>query len=208
MTNVSETSIANQALTAVGASIVTNISDDNTEANIVKVHYDASRDAVLEAREWTFAIKRASLAQLAEGPEWGFAFAYQLPADTIRVIVARQANPERVNFRDLANPMDWAREGNTIVCDSNNVRIRYIARITDPVRFSSGFVYALAARLAYEISVGITQSSKMQENMWQLYETKLAQAAATEGMQGRSQVVRSSKLTGIRGVGASVTDFV
>ena len=208
MTSVSQTSIANMALVALGANIVTNIADDNTEGNIIKVYYDTARDAVLEDREWTFAIARATLAQLKEGPEWGPEFAFQIPSDTIRVLEVRAAVPtNRINFHEQANRLDWRREGNTIVCNQRTARMRYIRRVEDPLRFSSNFVYAFAMRLAYEACIAITQSVGLQEELFKQYQIKLAAAASTDGMQGRSEKLRASQLTGIRGIGSSVTDF-
>ena len=201
---ISEAGIANIALTALGARPITSLDDDNTEAKIADIHYDASRDATLEAREWTFAVKRTTLPKNEKEPDWGYGAAFTLPADTLRVMEVRDdANANRINYNELANRLDWRREENLIVCDANIVRIRYIAQITDTNRFSPGFVQCFAARLAMDICVGITQSSKMLENMSGLYAIKLAEAAATDGMQGRIQIARSSKLTGVRGQGES-----
>lgn len=207
MAQISDVTIANLGLTAIGARPITSLEDDNTEAQLALIHYAPARDAVLEAREWTFAVKRATLPYLAEAPDWGYARQFQLPPDTLRVLDVRDQQPSHINYNELANRLDWRREGSTIVADSSMIRIRYIARIEDPVLYSPSFVQCLGARLGYELSLSITQSDKMQENMAKLYEAKLAQAAANDGMQGRSQVVRSSKLTGVRGIGASINGF-
>lgn len=201
---ISEVGIANIALTQLGARIIISVDDDNIEANMVKVHYDAARDAVLEEREWTFAVKRATLAKLEDPPEWGYGAAFQLPPDTLRVMAVRDDAPAHVNYNELMNTLDWRREGDTIVCDANIARIRYLAQITNPLEFSPAFVQCLAARLAMEMAIGLTQSSKLQSQAAQLYELKLKKAASTDGMQGRTQVARSSRLTGVRGIGASV----
>ena len=204
---VSEVSISNLALTALGAKTITARTDDTTEARLIDIHYDEARDATLEAREWTFAVHRQTLAQLEETPDWGFSFYHQLPSDTIRVMEVRQSSPERVNFRELSNRLDWRREGDRIASDSGTARIRYLRRITDSTKFTAAFVYAFAARLAYELAISITQSRSIQADMFSLYEAKLAMAAQTDGMQGRTEIIRSSRLTGIRGVGASVNAF-
>ena len=200
---ISEVGIANIALTQLGARIIISVDDDNLEANMVKVHYDSARDAVLEEREWTFAVKRATLAALQDAPEWGFGTAFPLPVDTIRVMEVRANLPQHIQFNELMNTLDWRREGDTIVCDANIIRIRYVSQVVDPLLFSAAFVQCLAARLAFEMAIGLTQSSKLQAQAATLYESKLKKAASTDGMQGRTQVARSSRLTGVRGIGAS-----
>ena len=204
---VSEVRISNLALTALGAKTITARSDNTTEARLVDIHYDEARDATLEAREWTFAVHRQTLAKSAETPDWGFSFYHQIPSDTLRILEARQETPERVNFRELSNRLDWRREGDRIASDSGTVRVRYLRRITDPNKYTAAFVHCLSARLAYEMSIPITQSRSIQADMFSLYEAKLVMAAQTDGMQGRTEIIRSSRLTGIRGVGASVNAF-
>lgn len=203
----SEVSICNIALTALGAQLITSLSDDQTEAKLCDANYDPARDSALEARAWTFATKRAALALKKTAPVWGFTNAFQLPTDLITVLEMRDALPNRVNFNELMNPTDWLREEDTIVTDAATARIRYIARITDPNRYTAAFIHVVAARLAYEIAIAITQSRELQSDMWDLYNAKLQIASATDGMQGRSRVIRATKLTGIRGVGASINDF-
>jgi len=201
--SISETRIANMALTFLGATPITSLDDQGSEGKIVNIHFEQSRDAALEAREWTFAVKRTDLAALTEGPNWGFGQAFQIPADTLRILEVRDDMQGRVNYQELMNSLNWRREGDQIVTDAQLIRIRYLARITDPARYTAAFVQAFAARLAMDIAVGLTQSRAMFNDMAALYAAKIREAAATDGMQGRIQVMRSSKLTGVRGVGAS-----
>ena len=204
---LSEIRIANLALTALGAATITSRDDDTTEGKLVNIHYDEARDATLEAREWTFAVHRKTWPLLESVPDWGFSTQFQLPADTLRIIEARSASKERVNFRELANTLRWVREGDKILTDSITLQIRYLRQITDPLKYSPAFGHCLAARLAYEMSIPITQSRQMQSDMFTLYETKLVMAAQTDGMQGRTEVIRSNRLTGIRGIGSSINSF-
>ena len=201
---ISDTRIANMALTFLGATPLLDISDETSEGKIINIHFEASRDATLEAREWTFAVKRTNLAPLQNGPDWGFGQAFTLPPDLIRILEVRDDMQSRVNYQQLMNALNWRREGNTVVTDANAIRIRYLARITDPNRFSPAFVQAFAARLAMDTCIGLTQSRAMFGDMTALFTAKIREAAATDGMQGRINVMRSSKLTGVRGIGASV----
>ena len=201
---ISETRIANMALTFLGATPITSLGDDTREGKVVNIHFEQSRDATLEAREWTFAVKRTDLAELEEEPNWGFGSAFQLPPDTLRVMEVRDDMQSRVNYQELMNSLNWRREGDKIVTDATIIRIRYLARIKDPAKYTAAFVQAFAARLAMDICVALTQSRAMFGDMAALYAAKIREAAATDGMQGRIQITRSSKLTGVRGIGASL----
>ena len=201
---ISDTRIANMALTFLGATPITSLADNSIEGKVVNIHFEQSRDATLEAREWTFAVKRADLAELEEGPNWGFGSAFQIPADTLRILEVRDDMESRVNYQELMNSLNWRREGDQIVTDADIIRIRYLARIEDPTKYTAAFVQAFAARLAMDIAVALTQSRAIFNDMVTLYAAKIREAAATDGMQGRIQVTRSSKLTGVRGQGSSV----
>ncbi len=201
--SISETRIANMALTFLGATPITDLSDDNTEGRIVNIHFEQSRDAALEAREWTFAVKRADLAKLEEEPNWGFGSAFLIPSDTLRILEVRDDMQNRVNYQELMNSLNWRREGDKIVTDASIIRIRYLARITDPAKYTAAFVQVFAARLAMDIAIALTQSRAMFGDMASLYGAKIREAAATDGMQGRIQTLRSSRLTGVRGQGSS-----
>jgi hypothetical protein len=183
---MSEVAICNQALGWVGGNLITSLGDSSNEARLCNANYADLRDAVLEDAVWSFAIKRARITKLVAAPEYGFASQFTLPSDTIRVL----------NVQDGGNDTDpdipeWQREGNTIVCDRDVIYIKYIARITDTALFSSGFKQALAARIAADLSIPITQSRQVQSDMWSLYRAKLGDASTTDSLQGRSRRIRS-----------------
>ena len=201
----SETEICNHALLSLGAKTIQALTDDTIEGRTCLRLYRVTRDATLEAREWTFAVKRAELPKLVDPPVWGFGAKFQLPPDTLRIIEARSDQVERVAWRQMANRLEWVREGDELLTDASSpLRIRYIAQIIDTAAFSPAFERALSAHLAYEMAIPLTASRTLQSDMWELYQAKLKEAASTDGMQGRTQVIRSSKLTGVRGIGSSV----
>ena len=65
-----------------------------------------------------------------------------------------------------------------------NVKIRYIADITDTTKFDPNFDEALAARLAAEFAYNLVQSNTVQQNMLQLYEVALARAKTQDAQEG------------------------
>ena len=67
-----------------------------------------------------------------------------------------------------------------------------IQRVVDTAAFSPMFSQALAARLAADAAISITNNRALQSDMWNLYGVKLAQAAARDGGQGANEIVKSN----------------
>ncbi len=177
----SEVSICNQALSWLGGAHITSLDDESTEAVLCKATYASVRDAVLEARDWTFAVGRYDLPKAATGPTNGYANAFPIPSDVLRIL-------------EVLDNLDWQIEGQDVVTNEDAVSIKAVVRVTDPNRFSALFVQALAARLAADLAIALTQSRELQQQHYQLYLAKLDEAAANDGMQGKSRKITSSWL--------------
>ena len=169
--------IANSALNNIGASTINSLTEDSVAARIVNQRYVFVRDAVFRSHPWNCLVRRASLAQNSTAPTWGYTYAYNLPTDPycLRVL--------RLEKLDL----DYKVEGRTIVSNEQTMKIKFIARVTDPNEYDTLLVESIAARLAADICYGITNSNALVANMVALYESKLKEARfvdATEGMPG------------------------
>lgn len=181
----SDVGICNQALAWLGGNLITSLTDATTEARLCNAIYEDVRDAVLQEHDWTFAIGRYDLAASATAPTNGYAKAFPLPADVLRVT-------------DVNSGEDWRIEGDSIVTNEGAARIRAVVRITDPNKFSPLFTQALAARLAADLAISLTQSRELQQQYFSIYAQKLDSAVASDGMQGKSRQITSSWLRGSR----------
>jgi hypothetical protein len=166
----SDVQICNMALYLLGAEAITAISppDDNDRARVCALWYAPSRDAVLRAHDWNFAIRRATLnLDTPSTPTSGYDYQFVLPTDPycLRVIEVND-DPEA----------DWVVEGRRLLSDDSTVILKYLAQITDPGNFDSLFVEALAVKMAVNLAMPITKDAKVMANMNQLYEMKLAEA--------------------------------
>ena len=119
--------IANSALNNIGASTINSLTEDSVAARIVNQRYVFVRDAVFRSHPWNCLVRRASLAQNSTAPTWGYTYAYNLPTDPycLRVL--------RLEKLDL----DYKVEGRTIVSDEQTMKIKFIARVTDPNEYLS-----------------------------------------------------------------------
>ena len=188
---MTEVSICNQALGWVGGDLITAFTDGTVEAKLCEANYAALRDAVLEDHAWVFATKRDTLTPLTEPPDWGFGQAFLLPPDTIRVL---EVDDTTQGF----GTMEWVREGRQIHADAERIFLRYTSRVVDTAQFSPAFVQALAQRIAAEFAIPLAESRELQVNHWAVYNEKISNAAATDGMQGRRERTNTSRLRGAR----------
>jgi len=183
--------ICNLGLGWLGAKLITSLEDESTEAALCRNNFDLLRDTVLEARAWSFASKRNTLAAttgvMPPEQEFGYAHRFKIPSDTIRILRAGAS----VHFLDR---LRWVREGDEILADAGKIYIKYISRVESPIKFSASFCQTLAARLAADLCIALTENAKLQDAMWKLYASKLTDAAATDGMQGRQEKIRSDAL--------------
>lgn len=203
----SEVSICNQAISWLGGKPIISLNDGTTEANLCKANYEHLRDVVLEAKAWTFAIKRLQLARLSVDPVYGFSAAFAVPSDAITILQASVAASGISTTGPGSGSSDgngdaqrtiWQREGETIVCNEEAMFARYTCRITDPTKFSPGFVQALAARIAREIALPLTHSQTLEDKMVNKYDNALADGGTFDGLQGRSNKIISNALTRVR----------
>ncbi len=187
-------SIANQALGWLGANLITAFTDDTNEAKLISANYADLRDTVLEERAWTFASRRALLQPSITKPAYGWTNQFLLPGDILRVLEARNDK-----MGEGPNDLRWAREGRFILTDSDTLNVRYLVRLDDPSQYSPSFSQALAARLAADLAIPLTESRSMQQSMFGLYAAKLKSAAALDGMQGKAKSFNMNQLTRVRG---------
>ena len=191
-----ETQIANIALSWLGQDLINSLNDNQTEAKVMNANYASSRDKVLADHAWTFALRREVLAPIAAPSAFGTPNQFLIPSDVLRVQrVYRPNTASQTN--DLMNAR-WVREGQYILSREEQVWAHFIFRETNSDRYSPGFVHALAARLASDTAMVFTENRLMFEQMEALYNDKLADAIYADGSQGRTEVIRSSKLTGAR----------
>lgn len=176
----SEVDICNRALSALGASRIVSLTQDNENARDCNLIYAQTRDEELRAHPWNFAIKRAQLAASGTAPLFDYSSAYPLPSDCLRLL---PRDPRR-NFTDL----DWQIENGSIVTnDTGALPIRYIYRVTDPNKFDALFEAALTAKLAEKLNEKITQSNSKGQTARADYAVAIRRARQMNAFENNSQ---------------------
>jgi len=193
------TTIANKALSYLGADPITSLDDNNTTAELIKVNYDSIRDAVLEERNWSWATKRHT-STTSDEPEFGMGFRHPVPEAYLKVTrLYREVNSYDPN--KWRPSVGWRREGQFIIARESTIYMWGIERITNTNQFPAMFVECFATRIAAELAIAITENQSQQGLMWQLYGAKLDAAAASDGAQGGSDVIQSNTLIDARAGG-------
>ena len=168
----SVTDICNQALSKVGDELISCLTDSSKQARYCRMLYASTRDAVLRAHPWNFAIDRAELAQLTAAPAYEYTYQFQLPSDCLRVLQMEEVD------------MVFKIEGGKLLTDEGTAKIKYIKRVTDSALFDSLFIAALSARLAAEMAVPLADSKTLAETMWELYLNKIGEARGIDAQEG------------------------
>ena len=184
---ISETMICNMALAWLGQNQITSLDDPaDPLAEVCRNTYPFVRDAVLEERMWTFGTNRATSTS-EERDEWDQLYRHSIPLDWLSV------------YRVYGNPVtqdniNWVKEDKYVLADKPTIYMWGLKRIVDTGQFSNLFVQALAARMAADLAIALTQDRLMQADMWSLYQTKLREAAARDGAQGRNDQFKAGSL--------------
>ena len=176
----SDVEVANTALLKVGEGAITSFTDAGKPALLANNTYNVYRDALLRQHEWSFAIRRTSLAASATGPDWEFTYSYPLPAEPyycLRVLTVQ-------NLSDY----DWRVEGRAIVTDmSSPLYIRYIWKVVDPEQWDTLFVEAFAAKLAWEWSESLAKEPELRQSLLLEYKGKMDEAFTVDGQEGKTE---------------------
>lgn len=199
----SETQIVNLALVRLGhKQTITSLDEGTPTADVAKVLYAPSRDAVLEAHPWNFAIRRAELSRSADAPDFEFQYRFALPSGPnppycLRVIRTRwEALPGTGSWvyslpfvSGYTSLVPYRIEGRWLLANEEACAIEYIARIEDVAQYTGSFVHSLSLKLAAEMALPLTDEARVVQSMTQLYESSLRDARTADAQEGTPREV-------------------
>tara|TARA_R110000824_G_scaffold130843_1_gene292760 strand:+ start:651 stop:1205 length:555 start_codon:yes stop_codon:yes gene_type:complete len=163
--------IANRAITFLGATTITALTDDTKEGRSVKRMYEQTRDQVLRDHPWNFAIKRKSVAANTTAPIYKYTNAFDFPDNTLRILA-------------VDTDEEWTIEGRQIVTDAPApLKIAYLERVIDANLFDASFIEAYAVRLAADIAYDITASQTIVRALEQKYIQTLRSARLADAQE-------------------------
>jgi len=148
--------------------------DGNTEpGRTLLAVADSVRRAEIAKYPWTFATRRRSLVALAHAPEWGWARAFQLPAEYLAVVQVGECEDEDYEF-----------EGEFILTDEPApLRIRFTIDVPEPATWPALFVEVLACALASEVAVKLTERAGLKRVIDLDYDKAIVAARHSSAIQ-------------------------
>jgi len=179
----SRTDIANLALVHLGAPTIMNLDEDSKNARLLKRIFDLVLEQVLRDHPWNCAIRRATLAQLEAVPAFGYSYAYQKPADCLRVLglvgdTGGNVHPD----------LEYKLEGDQLLTDESAAQLKYVARVTESGNWDASLAGALAARLAAEAAYAVTGNAELKKAMMVEYDRAKSGAKGVDGQEDTPEV--------------------
>ena len=146
----SQVEIANLALSSLGASEISSLTEATKEAEYVSTFWDQALREVLQDHTWDFAKKWASLAEDSSytmvDDEWDYA--YQIPTDFIRPVRDDEGNK-------------WERRREHILTNASPFNMEYIQDMNDESKYPTYFIVALYSRLRAFLSIPLKKKGTM-----------------------------------------------
>jgi len=164
--------ICNGALNQLGATTILSLTEDSKNARLCNSRYTQVRDALFRTHPWNCLQARLELAASTTTPAWGFAYAYTLPANCLRLL------------RVLDYDSNYKVEGRKILSNASTMKILYISRVTDPNEYDELLRETLSAALGADIAYAVTSNNTTSQNMILSYQEKLRDARFVDSTEG------------------------
>jgi hypothetical protein len=178
--------IANSALTKLGESRITSLTDNVKGAREINAVFTLRRDKLLRTFNWSFAMERTTLPALVDTPSWGYSYLYQLPSDCLRVVLVDDiwVIPGLSNYMGGPDEEPFRIVGRKIETDIGApLKIRYVKRETDASQFDACFVEVFAADLAHACCEAITQSNTKKAGLKDDLRTEIMEAIRANAIE-------------------------
>lgn len=169
---IDEATIINRALTSIGAGPMFSIDDGSDLSEQIANTYPRCVDQIFGMHDWTFARKTFRNARLAERPDNGWNYAFELPGNRI-------GNPLKIMDRagQSPNPLrNFTLEEGRLFC--NAAETWSVCKVlVDPDYWDPSFRAAFVVALAGYLAVPVWQDQDLQND-------KLVEAFGTPSREG------------------------
>lgn len=179
------------ALSRLGASTITSLTDGTTEAKLCNTFFDDIAKRVMMQGSWSSTIKRVSLARTTTTPAFGYTYSFQLPVDP-KCLKVLNVNEDEQGY------VDYRIEGDKLLTDESEIKIRYVAELTDTEDYEVGLTEAIEMLLASYLALPITSNSNLADLLKREYMDHTMLNLAIDGQQGSKDYIVSNELLDVR----------
>lgn len=198
----SATDICNLALDLLSAGTVQNVDEPTSPTEeLLSRWYDLCRRKCLREHPWNFAAKRSVLAASSTAPAFGYAAAFPVPSDFLRVLYL---STDLVTDQETVfAPDQYQFENGSILLggtygDATSLNLVYIYDITEVSSMDPLFVELLAYDIAMSIAYKVTETNTNIQRIAELAKVKKAIAKAIDGQERPPQRVQRSRALSAR----------
>lgn len=187
----SSVEICNMALGELGVSEIQALGEDTPQGKKCELYYDRVIKEVLRTHEWSFATVNTTLRHHVEKPPPDWIYKFEFPADCERVIKLFSGDDSDEIPAEYELQLLDDKSGVVLLCDSNDIALRYVTSDIPSAMFDSGFLDAVVWRLAEKLAVPLTRKADLRSNALQMYRVSLA--AAIESNKNNKAIENKSE---------------
>ena len=156
-------------------------SDGSTEADVLALHYDNSRDSYLRDFTPRFARFRKKLALVGQDLVTNWAYTYAYPSDCLRVYMLPIAGIREPRLDQSVSYEKANLDGSIVIhTDQEDAEIIYTARVTDTEMFDPMVTMAIANLLGSRAGMPLTANGAIANNLLQAYYALASNACAAD----------------------------
>lgn len=175
----SETAAANLALGLLFMAPISSLDQPNSKsARQIKQWFAVIRDRLQREYRWNFNISRIPLAEAPQAPV-GFAHAYHLPGDCLRVLELIDRPRE-----------DWQAEDGLLLSDLGPpLNVRFLRRETSPGKWDPAFTELFAHELAAAAGPGLARDRRRVADLSDRADDLRRRATPVDAREGRERII-------------------
>lgn len=182
---LSKTEICNLALDYLDEAPITDFdTDTSARVRFLRRNFWPVAWGLMRKHPWNFAMRRVQLAAAGTAPLFGWTYAYDFPANCLRIL------PLTCDGTNNADPVDYKVEGTQILTNMPApLNVQYLYRIDDTHgggtgAFDQQFVDVLAATLAQRIAHFVTGKQSYVQLLGQMASGLLQEAQMIDALEG------------------------
>lgn len=170
------------ALMKIGEQGIKSLDENSDGKRLCDIYYDQTLVETLREYPWSSATARVRLASI-ETPEFGYAYAYKLPADFVRLIELYDADG------NWDPTIYWELESGNLLTDASGVCLKYTRATTDTLNLDPLCIGAVICKLAAKMAFSRTKSRLLSASLIEEYEKFiLPRARSVDTYENRKEI--------------------
>lgn len=200
----SSTAICNLALQRLGVSnLIADLDEDTPEAEACALWYDQKLEELLKRARWSWATRRALLAEIATPDERLselYTYVYALPTDCLKPLElsAGTSAPSAAERPKWRPEWDSSTDAQVLCTEQEDAVLVYVAKIEVVTRYPADFVSALAWSLAAELALPLLKDRQVAALALQAAEAAYLAALANDSNGSQAEDEAESTLISSR----------